>query len=127
MLKHHMPEVKYIQQGDESVLLMDFAHITDNRVLPGLVEESIRLAQSAKNRHSVLALIDLTGTRVNKEIRASLKRLSQNNGPYIKAIAFVGLNKAWSLLVSTLLRVTRKRNHKVIQERNQALQWLVQP
>ena len=119
-----MPEVTYILQGEQSILLMDFSRLTDYSVLPGLVGESIRLAQSANERHSVLALIDLTGTRVNKEVRSSLKRLSQNNGPYIKAIAFVGLNKPWSLLVSAMLRVMRKRNHRVIQDRSQAIRWL---
>lgn len=121
-----MPEVKYMKQGDKSILLMDFVRITDYRVLPGLVDESIRLVQSAKDRHSILALIDLTETRVNKEVISSLKRLSQNNGPYIKAITFVGLSKTWSLLLSLILRANGKRNHNVIHERSQALQWLMQ-
>jgi hypothetical protein len=120
-----MPEVKYIQHGDKSVLLMDYARITDYGILPGLVEESIRLAQSAKSHHSVLALVDLSGTRVNKEVIASLKRLSRNNGSYIQAIAFVGLSRTWSLLLSLLLRANGKRNHRVIHERSQALQWLI--
>jgi hypothetical protein len=120
-----MPEVKYLQHGDKSIFVMDFTGITDYRILPGLVNDSIRLVQSAKDRRSVLALVDLNRTRVNNEVISSLKRLSRNNGPFIRAIAFVGLSKTWSLLLSVLLRAAGKRNHRVIQERGQAVEWLM--
>jgi hypothetical protein len=120
-----MPEVKYIAQAEKSILLMDFSRIEDPSVLPGLVDEAIRLAHSSNAQRSVLALIDMSGTRITKPVIDSVERLSRNNGPFIKAIVFVGLSASWSLLVSMFLRTSGRRNHKVMQDRDQAIRWLV--
>lgn len=119
-----MPEVKFVHQGTNKILLMDFSEIVDHDLLSGLIEESIRIVRTESPGRSVLAVIDLTGTHVNKTVIASLKALSRNNGPLIRAIAFVGLNWVWSFAASTLLRITRRTNHRVIHRREQALQWL---
>ena len=121
-----MPGVKYVNQGGKSILLMDFVGMSDYRDLPNLIDESIRLVQAAKVRDSILALVDLSKTRISREVISSLRRLSRNNGPFIRAIAFVGLSTPWSLLFSLLFRAGGERNHKVIHERGQALLWLVQ-
>ena len=96
-----MPEMRYVQHEGQSVLLMDFTNISDYSVMPVLIDEATTLATTSGNPHTVLALIDLTGTRLSKGVTSSLSRLSRNNGPYIKAIALVGLNKHWSFFVST--------------------------
>jgi hypothetical protein len=119
-----MPEVKFIQHEGKRVLLMDFSDIRRVGLLSQLVDESIQLVQAVNVRHSVLALMDLSNTRIDREVVASLKRLSRNNGPYIKAITFVGLGAIWRFIISILLRVTKRRNHKVMQGRAQALDWL---
>jgi hypothetical protein len=119
-----MPDVKFVNYESKQVLMMDFGGITSVEVLSGLVDESIRLVQAANARRSVLALIDLTNTRINRSAIASLKRLSQNNGPYIKAITFVGLGPLPGLMLRMLFRLAKKKNHKVMRERAQALDWL---
>jgi hypothetical protein len=120
-----MAEVKFIEHEGKRVLLMDFSDITRVGLLSKLVDESIQLVQAVNVRRSVLALMDLSNTRIDREVVASLKRLSRNNGPYIKAITFVGLVATWQFIISILLRVTNRRNHKVIRRRAQALDWLV--
>jgi hypothetical protein len=119
-----MPEVKFITQEGQSILFMDFANIADYSILPGLVDEAIRLAQASNARHSVLAMIDLTGTHITKSVINSLETLSKNNGPFIKAVVFVGLSASWSLLLSIFLRSSGRRNHRVMQNREQAVRWL---
>jgi hypothetical protein len=119
-----MPEVKFIDYEGKRVLLMDFADITRVGLLPQLVDESIQLVHAINVHRSVLALIDLTNTRIDREVIASLKRLSRNNGPYIKAITFVGLASLWQFIMSILLRVAKRQNHKVMGERREALEWL---
>ena len=120
-----MPEVKYIVQDEQSILLMDLTRIEDYSILPGLVDEAIRLAQMSNAHHSVLALIDLSGARITKPVIDSLERLSKDNGPFMKAVVFVGLSASWSLLVSMFLRTSARRNHRVMQNRSQAVRWLM--
>jgi hypothetical protein len=119
-----MPEVKYIPHEGQSILLLDFSNIADYTVLPGLVDEAIRLTQAGNARGSVRALIDLSGTRIRKSAIDSLERLSKNNGPFMKAVVFVGLSGSWSLLLSMFLRSAGRSNHRVMHNREQALRWL---
>ncbi len=121
-----MPEVQFVNQGDKRILLIDIVSIHDCRAVPSLVEKATRLAQTAEGPGSLRMLIDLTGTRINKQVISSLNNISRTNGRYAKATAFVGLNKAWTLILSTLLRTRGKTNHKVIGNRTEALVWLEQ-
>jgi len=120
-----MPEVKFIPQDNRSILLMDFTNIADYNILPGLVDEAIRLAKTSNAPRSVLALIDLEGTRIRKPVIDSLERLSRSNGPYMKAVAFVGLSGGWSMLLSMFLRSAGRSNHRVMQTREHAARWLL--
>lgn len=121
-----MPEVQYVNQGDKRILLIDLVSISDYQVMPSLVDEAIRLVQTAEGPGSVRTLIDLSNTRINRQMMSSLKSLSQNNGRYAKATAFVGLSKTWSAVLSTIFRARDKSNHKVIRNRSEALLWLEQ-
>ena len=121
-----MPQVEYIHHGDKQILLMDFANIVDYSVFPGLVEESMRLVRTSNSGRSVLAAIDMSGTRINKTVITSLKKLSRNNGPFMQAVAFVGLSAVWSFVVKLLLWATKRTNHRVIRDRNLAIRWLAQ-
>jgi hypothetical protein len=103
---------------------MDFSGIANAALLPELVDESIRMVHATNVRRSVLALMDLSNTRINRTVIVSLKRLSQNNGPYIKAITFVGLGPTPGFILGILLRLAKKKNHRVMSTRGQALDWL---
>ncbi len=120
-----MPEVKFLSEEKQSILLIDFTSIVDYNVLPGLVDEAIRLAHASNAHHSVRALIDLSGTRITKPIINSMETLSKRNGPFMKAVVFVGLSISWSLLVSIFMRSAGRRNHRVMQSRDQAIRWLL--
>jgi hypothetical protein len=119
-----MPDVQYVTQGDKQVLLIDFVGISDYRDVPGLIDKAVHLAQSSEGPGSVRTLIDLSGTRINKEILSSLKSLSRTNGRFAKATAFVGLGKSWSMLLTVFFRARGKHNHKVFPSRSEAMSWL---
>ena len=122
---NRVPEVKFIEYDGKRVLLMDFADIVSVGLLSKLIDESIQLVHAVNAPRSVLALMDLSNTRIDREVIVSLKRLSRSNGPYMKAITFVGLGAIWPHIISILLRVTKRRNHKVMRGRSEALDWLV--
>jgi hypothetical protein len=119
-----MPEVKYVTQGEYAVLVIDLAHITDTREVSRVAGETIRLAQSAGGPGTLRTLIDLSGTRITGDVIAAMKSLSQHNGRYAKATAFVGLSRGWSLILSLVFRARGKRNHRVLRRRDEALAWL---
>lgn len=74
-----MPDVQYIRQCDKQILLIDLAGISDFQVVPGLIDKAIQLAQSGSVLASVRTLLDLSGTRTNKQIISSLRNLSSSH------------------------------------------------
>jgi hypothetical protein len=119
-----MAEMKFIQIGDRQVLLMDFSRLRDATVLTEATDDAIATVRSAGGPHSVLALLDLTGTPVNRALLRSLRKLSENNGPFIRAMAFVGLGMIPRSLLKALLRASKRTNHQVFRTRSEALDWL---
>ncbi len=118
-----LAQVDYISRGGKRIMMVDLSHLSDYGSVPGLADLAIQLAHS-NQPESVLALIDLSGTKINEVVISSLKKMSANNGPYMKAIAFVGFGRFKSTAMSLLLLTTRRRNHKVIRDRESALRWL---
>ena len=120
-----MPEVKFVDHGGERVLLMDFSNASDGHGIVETAEETIHLVRSTNSKHALRGLIDFSGTPLNKVVRGIMRKMSQNNGPYMKSVAFVGLGVVVSLMFKGLLFVTGKSNHRVFSARRKALDWLV--
>jgi hypothetical protein len=119
-----VPDVHNITRGDTQILLVDLAGITDERIVPGLVEKATQLAREGQGPGTVRTLLDLSGTRITRRIQDSLMTLSRDNGRYAKATAFVGVKGAWRFGLSVLFRLRGKRNHRVLPTREAASDWL---
>ena len=119
-----MAEVKILDHGGQRVLLVDLSSVNTGQGIVETAEEAIRIVQSTNQQRSVRGLIDLSGTSLNKDVRGTLKKMSQSNGPYMKAVAFVGLGVILSLVIKGFLVVSGRSNHRVFSTRRDALDWL---
>lgn len=119
-----MPEVKFIGHSGVQILLVDFSHATNGRGVAETAEEAMALVNSTGQPRSIRGLLDFTGTPLNRRVRESMKKMSRNNGPFMKSVAFVGLGRALSPVFKGLLYVTGRRNHRVYRTREEALAWL---
>ncbi len=120
-----MPDVKFVDHGGKKVLLMDFSNAKDGREIVETAEEAMRLVRLMNQQRSIRGLLDLSGTSFNKVVRETMMKMSKNNGPYMKSVAFVGLGVLLSPLFRGLLFMTGRSNHKVFNTRGDALDWLV--
>ncbi len=120
-----MASVQFHSEGDKRILLIDLSHIRDTESVPNIVREATLLAQSSPGPETLLTILDLTETPINKSVLSSLKVPSEKNGRYAKATAFVGLKGFWTLVLSAMFHMRGKRNHKVFATRTEATEWLV--
>ena len=118
-----MADMKFMEVGHQQVLLMDFSHLRE-AALTEATDDAIAIVRSAGGPHSILALLDLTGTPVSRALLRSLRKLSENNGPFIKAMAFVGLGVVPRSALKAMMRSSKRTNHQVFRTRNEALDWL---
>lgn len=120
-----MPDVKFIDHSGEKILLIDFSNAKDSQGIVETAEKAIQLVRSINQQRSIRGLLDLSGISLNKVVRETMRKMSQNNGPYMKSVAFVGLGVVLSPLFKGLLFVLGKSNHRVFNTRHDALGWLV--
>jgi hypothetical protein len=118
-----MPEVRSFSEGGREILLIDLSHVAEDGLISQVVADAIMLVQLRSRPGSVRTLLDLTGTHVNRAVRSSLVSLSQQNGRFALATAFVGLNAFWSRALMTMFWMRGKKNHKVFKTRTQAIEW----
>ena len=120
-----MAKVQFVVHQDQQILLLDFSGVREASELKSLADRAIELVGTTTLPKSILGLIDLTGTPVRKGTRLSLQRMSRGNGRFMKAVTFVGLNPLWSFIMKTVLRATRRTNHRVFRTRENAVRWLL--
>jgi hypothetical protein len=119
-----MPEVKFIEQSGERILLIDFSRGSGGQGIAETAEKAMQMVRSSGQPHSIRGLIDFTGTRLNRLVRDSMMKMSKNNGPFMKSVAFVGLGAVLSPIFKGLLYLTKRRNHRVYRTRGEAFEWL---
>ena len=120
-----MPDVKFEDHDGKRILLIDFSNAKGNQGIVDTTEEAMRLVRSINQQRSIRGLLDLSGTSLNKVVRETMRKMSKNNGPYMKSVAFVGLGVLLSPLFKALLFVSGKSNHRVFSTRHDAFDWLV--
>jgi hypothetical protein len=120
-----MPDVKLINHSGEKILLMDFSNAKDSREIVETAEKAMQLVRSINQKRSIRGLLDFSGTSLNKVVRETMRKMSQNNGPYMKSVAFVGLGVVLSPLFKGMLFMRGKSNHRVFSTRQDALDWLI--
>jgi hypothetical protein len=119
-----MVEVKSIELGDRQVLVMDFSRLHGAVQLATATDDAIAAVRATQRPHALLAVLDLTGTPVSRSLLRSLRRLSENNGPFVQAMAFAGLSLIPRCMLNALLRSSGRLEHRAFRTRAEALAWL---
>jgi hypothetical protein len=120
-----MTPVRFIPCNGKQILLMDFTNANTNAEITQTVEE-IKKAVAMQQPHSLMALLDVTGTSINRKRIRRIQDMAAHNRPYVKFIALVGLGLFRSMAFRIMLRVTGRKNHMVFRKREKALEWLVE-
>ena len=106
-------------------MLIDLSRGRNGNDIAETAEKAMAIVRSTGEPHSVRGMIDLTGVRLNGVARGSMMKMSRNNGPYMKNVAFVGMGIVLSPVFRALLYLTGRKNHRVFSTRKEALAWLI--
>lgn len=118
-----MERVKFIKHQWRQILLLDFSDSS--------VDESMKTMNEAKKvirsqpKSSMLILTDVTGARYNMEVVEKLKEFTNENTPYVKASAVVGLDGLKKIVYNAVVMFS-KRKLSVFDNIQQAKDWLIE-
>ena len=118
-----MSPTQFINRFDKQILLMDFTNARTTAEIIQTVEE-IKKTVALQQPKSLIALLDITGTIIDKERINIIQSMAAHNRPYIRYIALVGLGFFRSVAFRVMLRLSGRKNHGVFATREKALEWL---
>ncbi|MGA3014175.1 MAG: hypothetical protein ABSD71_09075 [Bacteroidales bacterium] len=105
------------------ILLINFTETRSSVDVRRIAEESIKIT-ATQPQQSQLGLVDLTGCPITSDTIAVIKKMAAHNRPYIKFVAIVGLPFPRSMMLTLMLKLTGRKNHRVFRKRLNAMEWL---
>jgi hypothetical protein len=115
--------VNFIEHQGKRVLFINYSHC-DVAMLKAVAEEGHRVI-AREQQNSVLTLNDVTGTNFDKESVAVLQSMVAGNAPYVRRAAVIGISGLQRLIYEGVQAFSRRRI-PLFENRQQALNWLVQ-
>jgi hypothetical protein len=102
---------------------MDFTNAHSTTEINQTVEK-IKKTVALQQPQSLMALLDVTGTAINRGKIRIIRSMAAHNRPYVRFIAITGLGFFMSAAFSVMLWVTSRKNHGVFRKREKAMGWL---
>ena len=119
-----MAPAHLIIHNGTKILLMDFTGASTTAEITQMVEE-IKKFVEIQRPLSMVALLDLTGTKINRKRIRIIRRMAAHNRPYVRIVAIVGLRFPKSIGFRLTLFLWGIKNHRVFKARDKALEWLM--
>jgi len=95
---------------------MDFSGTSSSAEITQTVKE-IKKTVALQQPQSILVLVDVTGTSIDRERIKIIQSMAAHNRPYVRFLALVGLGFFKSIAFRVMLRVTGRKNHRVFGTR----------
>jgi hypothetical protein len=114
--------VGYIEYKGKKILYEDYSNSTPETFSPLLQQASELIKKSPPN--SVLALVNVTGTKFDTASSDKMKIFVKDNTPYIKVSAIFGLSGLQSVIYRAVVSFSGRQNLKVFNAENEAKDYL---
>ena len=118
-----MDRTRFIEHQGKRILLLDYAGVRDPDEALRSIRESMRVVASQPPA-SLLVMTVVRDARYNAAVLQGMKELAAHNAPYVKASAVVGMSGLHRIAYQAVILFS-KRNIKVFDQENEALDWLV--
>ena len=116
-----MERITNISHKGKSIILIDLSNSLPEETLRTIESGKAVISRSAPK--SALVVTDVTGAKYNKEVAEAIKGFTSFNTPFLKGSAVVGAEGVASVLLQTVIFITR-RELKSFPGRVEAFDWL---
>lgn len=118
-----MDRVRFIHHKGTRILFVDFSNASTDEVLMAIDVARVTIKEEEKN--SVLVLTDATNGRFDRRVTQALRDYANQNEPFVKASAIVGVSGIQKVVLSALVMLTG-RKFMVFDDMGEAKDWLVE-
>ena len=113
--------IRFLSQQDKQVLLVDFSGCQPTEVM--MMATAARQVITAQPKASVLVLVDVTGTHLDRNAITRMKETAVFHAPYVRKSAWVG-TETISAAHFQAIKTFSQREFFAFPSRAQALEWL---
>jgi hypothetical protein len=113
------------QEAGIALGIFDFTNIRDDAAAFEAIQEAKDLV-SVRSPKSLLALTDVTGSRMSLPVIAALRELVKYNEPYVIKSAVIGLTVVHRIALRQIIHLTGREIHE-FASREIAMDWLRTP
>ena len=121
-----MDRIQFIDHREKKILFCDYSHFKEEdmgRVSEMMAEEMKIISEQPEA--SVLVLTDLSDIFVSRELDHEFSEMVKHNKPYVKKSAVLGIAGVKKNIYNMMMVITR-RDIKLFNEKEEALDWLVE-
>lgn len=119
-----MERVNFWKHHDKIIILFDFSGCNESEFLKVL--EDARSVVRTLKKDTLLTLVDVTNTESNERTNKAIKSFAEENKPYVKAGAVVGVFGIKKLVFQMVMKFTGRKNLKLFNTVREAKEWLTQ-
>jgi hypothetical protein len=117
-----MERTRFIEHRGRRILLLDYSGVRDPQEAIREVRHSMEVV-ARQPPGSLLVLTQVRDARYNAAVLQKMKELAAHNAPYVKASAVVGMSGLHRIAYQAVILFS-KRNIRVFDAENEALDWL---
>lgn len=117
-----MERVNFWKHNDKMIIFFDFSGCRED-VFFTTLEHSRNVVRTLK-KDTLLTLVDVTNTESNDRTNNAIKAFANENRPYVKAGAVVGVSGLKKLIFQMVMKFTGRKNLKLFDTVQDAKDWL---
>ena len=120
-----MERIEEFTQDGKSFMYIDFSNMKSNDdflKMTAVVEPLI--AKYPKN--SLYTITNIENIRFDSESKGIIAKYLENNKPYVKYGAVIGLDGIKKVMVNITFKMSERRNMRFAFSRESAIEWLLQ-
>ena len=108
----------------KEIYYMDFSKLNSTKKVTKVINVSKDYIRN-QEPYSLLALTNITNMHFNGEIRDLFTNFVNENKPYIKASAVIGVSGLQGIVYNAVMKISR-RNVKLFKTADDAKDWLIE-
>jgi hypothetical protein len=118
----NVKRIQVIDYKGKEIIYLDFSGCDVNEVFE-IIEIAKKIIR-VQPLNSVLTLTNVSGTKYNREVIQAMKEFANDNKPFVKAGAVVGIDGLKRIVYDAITRFS-ERNLPAFDDNEKAKDWLI--
>ena len=119
-----MDRIEEFTRGGKTFIYIDFSNLKTNEEISQMIDRA-KPVISSYPYNSVFTITNFDGLRYDRDSKNLIIPYTEENQPYVKAGAIVGLDNFKRIMANTIFTVTGRKNLIIMNTKEEAIQFFI--